>query len=156
MNALIDMKLEKFKNIWEESSFYWAEIWSGTLMFDRMETDVSAFILQLQVLKSFSKRNLGVILMNNSAISCGLQVEALKKLTKEEFIDYFNQYIKVDAPERKTLSVQVYGRNHCEEYKKIIQEEQSPKTYRIKDIFSFRRSRPLFGWSKGGPSHMEL
>ncbi|XP_020092162.1 insulin-degrading enzyme-like 1, peroxisomal isoform X2 [Ananas comosus] len=122
VNALIDVKLEKFKNIWEESSFFWAEIWSGTLMFDRMEADV----------------------------------EALKKLTKEEFIDYFNQYIKVDAPKRKTLSVQVYGRNHYEEYKKIIQEEQSPKTYRIKDIFSFRRSRPLFSWSKGGSSHMEL
>lgn len=41
VNALIDMKLEKYKNLWEESCFYWHEISNGTLKFDRTEREVS-------------------------------------------------------------------------------------------------------------------
>ena len=40
MNALIDMKLEKHKNLSEESGFYWREINDGTLKFDRREAEV--------------------------------------------------------------------------------------------------------------------
>ena len=40
VNALIDMKLEKFKNLREESSFYWQEIYDGTFMFDRIDSEV--------------------------------------------------------------------------------------------------------------------
>ncbi|KAI4325648.1 hypothetical protein MLD38_031029 [Melastoma candidum] len=41
VNALIDMKLEKHKNLREESQFYWREISDGTLKFDRRESEVS-------------------------------------------------------------------------------------------------------------------
>lgn len=40
VNALIDMKLEKHKNLREESGFYWKEISDGTLKFDRRECEV--------------------------------------------------------------------------------------------------------------------
>lgn len=40
VNALIDMKLEKHKNLREESAFYWREISDGTLKFDRKECEV--------------------------------------------------------------------------------------------------------------------
>ena len=40
MNTLVDMKLEKYKNLWEESGFYWQEIYDGTLKFDRTEAEV--------------------------------------------------------------------------------------------------------------------
>lgn len=40
VNALIDMKLEKHKNLREESGFYWQEISDGTLKFDRREREV--------------------------------------------------------------------------------------------------------------------
>lgn len=40
MKSLIDSKLEKFKNLWEESDFYWGEIAAGTLKFDRVESEV--------------------------------------------------------------------------------------------------------------------
>lgn len=40
VNALIDMKLEKHKNLREESAFYWREISDGTLKFDRRESEV--------------------------------------------------------------------------------------------------------------------
>ncbi|XP_010057119.2 insulin-degrading enzyme-like 1, peroxisomal [Eucalyptus grandis] len=38
VNALIDMKLEKHKNLREECAFYWREISDGTLKFDRRVT----------------------------------------------------------------------------------------------------------------------
>jgi insulysin len=34
------MKLEKYKNIREESAFFWGEISEGTLKFDRKEAEV--------------------------------------------------------------------------------------------------------------------
>ena len=40
VNALIDMKLEKHKNLREECRFYWREISDGTLKFDRRESEV--------------------------------------------------------------------------------------------------------------------
>ena len=41
VKSLVDSKLEKFKNLWEESDFYWGEIEAGTLKFDRVESEVS-------------------------------------------------------------------------------------------------------------------
>jgi len=40
VDALIDMKLEKDKNLREESRFYWKEIADGTFKFDRKEAEV--------------------------------------------------------------------------------------------------------------------
>ncbi|OVA19405.1 Peptidase M16 [Macleaya cordata] len=122
VNALIDMKLEKHKNLREESSFYWREIVDGTLKFDRRESEIAA----------------------------------LKNLSQQELIDFFNQHIKVGAPAKKTLSVQVYGGLHSAEYKETKNETSPPQSVRIDDIFSFRRSRPLYGSFKGGIGHMKL
>lgn len=41
VKTLIDLLLEKFKNLWEESGYYWGEIISGTHKFDRFESEVS-------------------------------------------------------------------------------------------------------------------
>jgi insulysin len=43
VDALIEMKLEKHKNLWEESNFFWGEIDDGTLKFDRPRVEVSVF-----------------------------------------------------------------------------------------------------------------
>lgn len=80
----------------------------------------------------------------------------LRELKKEEFIEYFDQYIKVDAPQRRTLSVQVFGGNHLVEFKKAINEADPPKMYRITDIFGFKRSRPLYSSLKGGPGRITM
>lgn len=45
VNALIDVKLEKFKNIWEETDYFWWEIYSGTYKFDRVQKEVRVYIL---------------------------------------------------------------------------------------------------------------
>ena len=87
---------------------------------------------------------------------------ALRELKKEEFIEFFDQYIKVGAPlkvgapQRRTLSVQVFGGNHSAEFKKAINEADPPKTYRITDISGFKRSRPLYGSLKGGPGRITM
>ncbi|VAH64721.1 unnamed protein product [Triticum turgidum subsp. durum] len=117
VKSLIDSKLEKFNNLWEESGFYWGEIEAGTLKFDRVESEVAL----------------------------------LRELKKEEFIEFFDEYIKVDAPQRRTVSVQVFSGNHLAEFKKAIAEADPPKTCRITDIFGFKRSRPLHRSLKGGP-----
>ncbi|TQD89882.1 hypothetical protein C1H46_024584 [Malus baccata] len=39
VNALIDMKIEKHRNLREEAGFYWGEISVGTLKFDRKESE---------------------------------------------------------------------------------------------------------------------
>ncbi|KAG8078140.1 hypothetical protein GUJ93_ZPchr0007g4925 [Zizania palustris] len=122
VKSLIDSKLEKFKNLWEESAFYWGEIEAGTLKFDRVESEVAL----------------------------------LRELKKEEFIDFFDQYIRVGAPQRKTISVQVFGGEHIIEFKKAIAEADPPKTYRITDIFGFKRSRPLYRSLKGGPGRITM
>ncbi|KAL9409218.1 hypothetical protein AB3S75_047580 [Citrus x aurantiifolia] len=122
VNALIDMKLEKHKNLKEESGFYWREISDGTLKFDRREAEVAA----------------------------------LRQLTQQELIDFFNENIKAGAPRKKTLSVRVYGSLHASELKEETSESAEPHIVHIDDIFSFRRSQPLYGSFKGGFVQMKL
>ncbi|KAL5540423.1 hypothetical protein UlMin_044939 [Ulmus minor] len=122
VNALIDMKLEKHKNLREESGFYWREIAQGTLKFDRRECEVAA----------------------------------LKQLTQQELIDFFNEHIKVGAPRKKTLSVRVYGNKHSSDYKVENSEPVQPGSAKIDDIYSFRSSRPLYGSFKGSFGHVKL
>ncbi|KAM7530076.1 hypothetical protein LguiB_033486 [Lonicera macranthoides] len=123
VNALIDMKLEKHKNLREESGFYWQEISDGTLKFDRRECEVAA----------------------------------LKQLTQKEEIDFFNEHIKAGASRKKTLSVRVYGSSHISELNADDKSEPNePKFVQIEEIFSFRRSRPLYGSLKGGFGHVKL
>ncbi|XP_008222126.1 PREDICTED: insulin-degrading enzyme-like 1, peroxisomal [Prunus mume] len=120
VNVLIDMKLEKHKNLREEAAFYWREISDGTLKFDRIESEIAA----------------------------------LRQLTQQELIDFFNEHIKVGAPHKRTLSVRVYGNSHSSEYKIDKSSPAQASSVKIDDIFSFRRSQPLYGSFKG--NHVKL
>lgn len=122
VNALIDMKLEKHKNLREESGFYWREVYDGTLKFGRRDCEVAA----------------------------------LKQVTKKDLIDFFNEHIKVGAPQKKSLSVRVYGNSHSSEYEEDKKEKLEPSYVQIEDIFSFRRSQPLYPSFKGGIGHVKL
>ncbi|XP_019186724.1 PREDICTED: insulin-degrading enzyme-like 1, peroxisomal [Ipomoea nil] len=115
VNALIDVKLEKFKNIWEETDFFWWEISNGTYKFDRVTKEVAA----------------------------------LKQLTKIDLIKFFDEYVSISSPKRKALSVRVYGSSHSSEYKSEKEEPAEPDFVKIEDIFSFRRSRPVYPSFKG-------
>ncbi|CAA0837441.1 Zinc-metallopeptidase- peroxisomal [Striga hermonthica] len=122
VNALIELKLEKHKNLREESGFYWREISDGTLKFDRREREV----------------------------------EALRQLSQEELIEFFNEYIKFGAPNKKSLSVRVYGNAHSSQHQEDNAQISVSNTVKIEDIFTFRRSRPLYGSFKGGFGHLKL
>ena len=84
------------------------------------------------------------------------QVAALNQLTLKELIDFFDEYIKVGAPRKKSLSVQVYGSAHSSEFKTDQSEPIKPDSAQIDNIFVFKRSRPLYGSFKGGLGHMKL
>lgn len=85
------------------------------------------------------------------------QVAALKQLTQKEVIDFFNEHIKAGTSRKKTLSVRVYGSSHISELNVDNKSEPNePKFVQVEDIFSFRRSRPLYGSLKGGFGHMKL
>ncbi|CAH8265600.1 unnamed protein product [Arabidopsis lyrata] len=114
VTALIDMKLKKHKNLKEESRFYWREIQSGTLKFNRKEAEVAA----------------------------------LKQLQKQELIDFFDEYIKVGAARKKSLSIRVYGSKHLKEMTSDKDEVPSPSV-ETEDIVGFRKSKPLHGSFRG-------
>ncbi|EYU18739.1 hypothetical protein ABFS82_10G164400 [Erythranthe guttata] len=122
VNTLIEMKLEKHKNLREESGFYWREISDGTLKFDRRECEVAA----------------------------------LKQLTQQELIDFFNEHIQCGAPGKKSMSVRVYGSAHSSEFEADKSLTAETEFVQIEDIFSFRRSRPLYGSLRGCFGHMKL
>ncbi|PRQ44705.1 putative insulysin [Rosa chinensis] len=122
VNTLIDMKLEKHKNLREEAGFYWREISDGTLKFDRKEAEIAA----------------------------------LRQLTQQELIEFYNEHIKVGAPRKRTLSVRVYGNPHSSEYASDKSSPVQPCTVKIDDIFTFRRSQPLYGSFKGNFGHVKL
>lgn len=122
VGALIDMKLEKHKNLREECRFFWKEIVDGTLKFDRKEAEVAA----------------------------------LKQMTKQDLLDVFNRFIKVNAPQKKRLSIWVYGSSHAPEQEADKSCLEQTKFVQIDDIFAFRRSQPLYGSFKGGFAHMKL
>ncbi|KAL4202082.1 hypothetical protein AMTRI_Chr02g261950 [Amborella trichopoda] len=113
--TLIDMKLEKHKNLREESAFFWTQIEDGTLKFDRTESEVAA----------------------------------LRELTKKDVIEFFNNYIKIGAPLKKKLSLQVYGALHSSEYEAVKRNENNCHSICIDDILSFRGSQPLYGSYEG-------
>lgn len=48
VNALIDIKLEKFKSLSEETNFFWWEMSAGTYRFDRIENEVWAFLIHIE------------------------------------------------------------------------------------------------------------
>ncbi|XP_060185604.1 insulin-degrading enzyme-like 1, peroxisomal isoform X2 [Lycium barbarum] len=121
VNALIDIKLEKFKNLSEETNFFWWEISGGTLRFDRIENEVAV----------------------------------LKQITKTDLIDFFNEYVNLGAPKRKSLSLQVFGSSHSCQLKAEKVDPVEPNVVQIEDIFCFRRSRPLYPSFKGDISHLK-
>jgi insulysin len=110
VNTLIEMKLEKNKNLREEASYFWWEISEGILKFDRKEQEVAA----------------------------------LKQLTQKELIDFFNEHIKSGAAQKKTLTVRVYGSLHLSEKNTDESDTNEHNFVQIDDIFTFRRSRPLY------------
>jgi hypothetical protein len=62
VDTLIDNKLEKHKNLQEQSSFYWSEIELGTLKFDRKEIEVAELrkLTKQDLIYFFDKLNMVV------------------------------------------------------------------------------------------------
>lgn len=122
VSALVDMKLEKHKNLREESRYFWKEITDGTFKFDRKESEVAA----------------------------------LKQLTQQQLVDFFDEFVKVGSTRKKTLSIRVYGSSHLSDYETDKSSTEQTKYIHIDDIFSFRRTQSLYGSFRGGRSPTKL
>ncbi|KAF3442698.1 hypothetical protein FNV43_RR16615 [Rhamnella rubrinervis] len=73
VNALIDVKLEKFQNLREECSFYWREIGEGTLKFNRKQSEVAALRqLRKQDLIDFFNQHIKVGAPRKKTLSIGV------------------------------------------------------------------------------------
>jgi insulysin len=75
-------------------------------------------------------------------------VTVLRELKKEELINFFDEYTKVGAPKRKSLSVCVYGNQHLKEMSSDKDKVVST-SIEIEDIVGFRNSQPLYASLKG-------
>ena len=105
------MKMEKHKNLGEECGFYSQEIFSGTLVFNRVEIEVFPTIWR--------------IILDHPGISndfinhlhwCGMdivQVAALKDIEKQDLLQFYEQKIASQGPDRRKLSVQIYSSRHA-------------------------------------------
>ena len=76
---------------------------------------------------------------------------ALRELKKVELIGFFDEYIKEDAPKKKSLSACVYGSQHLKEMESDKVKVVTP-CIEIQDIVGFKKSQPLYGSLKGGVS----
>ncbi|KAG7634771.1 Peptidase M16 C-terminal [Arabidopsis suecica] len=76
------------------------------------------------------------------------EVTVLRELKKEELINFFDEYTKVGAPKRKSLSVCVYGNQHLKEMSSDKDKVVST-SIEIEDIVGFRNSQPLYASLKG-------
>lgn len=84
------------------------------------------------------------------------QVAALRQITQKDLIDFFDEYIKIGATRKKGLSIRVYGNAHSSEYHTDNSKPAESNVIPIEDIFTFRRSRPLYGSFKGGFGLLKL
>ncbi|KAL9295316.1 Insulin-degrading enzyme-like 2 [Arabidopsis thaliana] len=77
-----------------------------------------------------------------------VKVTVLRELKKEELINFFDEYTKVGAPKKKSLSVCVYGNQHLKEMSSDKDKVVST-SIEIEDIVGFRNSQPLYASLKG-------
>lgn len=105
-----------------------------------------------------------------------VQVTALKNVSKQELLDFVAQHIARNSPNRRKLSIQVYGGQHLVEYRAAKGQALNEKSYnlkldpaagegcavpvgksvsraaadRIDNIYTFKRSQELHESLRGG------
>lgn len=91
--SLVSKKLEKAKNLSQETNRYWSEVESGELDFHRRT--------------SISRRgcSLGVLLNFALGIAGERQAGLIAKLTKDDIVSFFRQCIHPDSSRRVKLSI---------------------------------------------------
>lgn len=63
---------------------------------------------------------------------------ALRTLEKGEFVDFFDEYIKIGAPNKKSLSICIYGKGMA-----VDKDKVSSPCIDIEDIVSFKKKKQL-------------
>ncbi|KAH9625012.1 hypothetical protein KSS87_008080 [Heliosperma pusillum] len=84
------------------------------------------------------------------------EVAALKQLTQQELVDFFDEFVKIGANRKKNLSIWVYGSAHSSEQEVDHSSAEPSQFVHIDDIFAFKRSQPLYGSFKGAQNLAKL
>ncbi|KAK9664344.1 hypothetical protein RND81_14G035000 [Saponaria officinalis] len=84
------------------------------------------------------------------------EVAALKQLTQQELVDFFDNFVKVGANRKRDLSIWIYGSSHSSDYEADKSSADHPQFIHIDDIFAFKRSQPLYGSFKGAQNPSKL
>ena len=94
--SLIDKKLQKVKNLYEESSRLWRAIGDGTFDFGRRTSTLTP-----------AARAFGPELICLSPPPGVNDAELLKTLTKSELVDFYEKYVDPASGERRKASVHI-------------------------------------------------
>lgn len=65
----------------------------------------------------------------------------VEKITKDEVLEFHDQFLKKEGPFRKKLSVQIFAKQHMENFKDPVPED----SIQIDDPAEFKRVSSLFG-----------
>ncbi|CAM6127653.1 unnamed protein product [Calypogeia fissa] len=147
VDSLIEMKLEKHKNLWEESSFFWGEIDDGTLKFNRPTIEVAALKkvdkhTLLSFFEEYIQRNAPKRKKLSLQVFGSIHMKEFEAATGEVHSDFGKESIHDDG-----LLVNGNG-NLNEDSEKLQKSREAPKM--IKDISSFKRAQSLYESLRGG------
>ncbi|KAG0570443.1 hypothetical protein KC19_6G162300 [Ceratodon purpureus] len=141
VDTLIEIKLEKHKNLWEESRFYWGEIEDGTLTFDRAQVEVAA-------LKKVSKEDLLHFVAQNIARSSPIRRKLSIQVYGGQHIPEFKA-AKGEVSQEKKLN----GTHDAPENAAPVLDGKlatRAAADRIDNIYTFKRSQQLHESLRGG------
>eukprot|EP00249_Psilotum_nudum_P021715 c28217_g1_i1 orf=297-3335(+) len=162
VDALIELKLEKHKNLQEEFRFYWKEIEDGTWKFDRPQLEVATLRnLGKQDLLNFFHNYISMTAVNRSKISVhvyGSLHEENKVASgyekkqqvgvNEELFSKVQQFPVADRPVQGLINGTITDSER--EVRIPENDEKIAQPIRINNIFNFKRSQLLFGSLKEG------
>lgn len=134
VNALIEIKLEKHKNLREETGFYWGEIDDGTLKFNRQKDEVAALRkLNKEDLMTFYAKYIKIGAPDRAKLSIhvygGAHEQEFKSLNNEDCV-----VKKVNG---------ITAMDNVSEYQESGEKKERAPVC-IKNIFEFKRSQVLY------------
>jgi insulysin len=146
--GLINKRLEKSKNLGQETSQFWTHITSE--MFDFEQGTFATFqILPIYVTCNFTLRPCTSTNSIDHILTVYRDVENIEPLTKNDILEFFNQYIHPASPTRAKLSVHLIaqastGASAAAEDRAVAEENpNAPAMHADQDAVVVNQRKPL-------------
>lgn len=152
VKALIKMKTEKHKNLDEEWDFYFQEIFSGTLVFNRVEIEVSALeAIEKQDLLMFYEQKIASQGLDRRKLSIQIysSQHALELQTAQSQSEDSNGSVTEVSRKFHITTFEDSNSRAIPDEVVDVCPSRSQKSIRIKDIQTFKLSQSLYGAPTG-------